>query len=160
MIKNKEAITISLLIITILLVFWLTYIIHNKKEESYVNCVARMVYLQGKIAQHLTLSFTFDTFDSSGVVHIEGVQLLDGMNKGFINRNIHFTYKKNEDNFILSSTEVRTIKGESINQDDIQRTFPEFYSTANSKITYTISRQKNDGYLFLIAGTPRFFCEK
>ncbi|WP_407578997.1 hypothetical protein [Citrobacter koseri] len=160
MIKNKKVITTSLLMMIIIFIFCFIYIIKNKKEENHVNCIARMLYIQGKITQHLTLSFMFNKADSSGVVHIEGVQYIDNINRGFINRNIHFTYKKTEDDFILTSTEVRIIKGESMSQDEIQRTFPEFYATAKSKITYTISRQKNDGYLFLIAGTPRFFCEK
>ncbi|MDR1845020.1 MAG: hypothetical protein LBR63_14900 [Citrobacter amalonaticus] len=159
MVKNKIIIT-SLLIVATIFISWITYTITNKKNENNVNCIARMVYIQGNITQHLTLSFIFDKTDTTGVVHIEGVQFLDKINKGFINRNIHFTYKKSEDNFILTSNDVRTIKGESISQDEIKRTFPAFYSTTKSKITYTISRQKNDGYLFLIAGTPRFFCEK
>lgn len=159
MTKNIKKVIVMLLIAFIFLSVY-AYNVYNKNKVKYLNCVARMVYLQGKIDQRLTLSFTFNAVDSSGVVHIEGEQLIDGINSGFINRNIHFTYKNLEDSFILTSTEIRKIKGETISQDEIQQTFPEFYSTENRKVTYIISKQKNDGYLFLIAGTPRFFCEK
>ncbi|KFB99331.1 YqeJ protein [Trabulsiella guamensis ATCC 49490] len=158
--KNEKKKYSLLLIIITFMISASAYLFNINKKEKYVNCIARMVYVQGAITQHLTLSFMFNRDDLSGVVHIEGVQLQSNVSEGFINRNIHFSYKKNEENFILTATEVRTIKGESLSQDEIQRTFPAFYSTANSKITYTISGQKNEGYLFLIAGTPRFFCEK
>ncbi|MDS4039466.1 hypothetical protein RKI04_24940 [Citrobacter amalonaticus] len=132
----------------------------DKNKENKISCISRMVYVQGAITQHVTLNFIFDNDNTSGVVHIEGVQFLGGVNKGIINRNIHFSYVKNDDNFILTSRYIRVLKGESLGNDEIKRSFPAFYSTENSKIDYTISWQKNSGFIFLIAGTPRFFCEK
>ncbi|WP_054177429.1 hypothetical protein [Citrobacter sp. CtB7.12] len=155
---KSNSIFIAILIFSIFITLIVFVMIKDKNKENNISCITRMVYVQGMVTQHITLNFIFDN-NASGVVHIEGVQFLDGVNKGIINRNIHFSYVKNNDNFILTSRYIRILKGESLGNDEIQRTFPAFYSAENSKVTYTISWQKNSGFMFSIAGTPRFFCE-
>lgn len=158
--KGNKIKNISLIIIMIFLVAVSFYVFYTDRKKDLVSCIARIVYIQGSITEHLTLHFIFDRDNFSGVVHLEGILFSDGVRKGFINRNIHFTFENNEDEFILTSKDIRIIKGENLSQDEIQQKFPSFYSAINNKIIYTISRQKKSGYLFLIAGTPRFFCEK
>ncbi|KFB98311.1 putative membrane protein [Trabulsiella guamensis ATCC 49490] len=146
-------------IITVVSVFVAVHVSKTEADANRINCIARMVYVQGGVIQHLTLGFNFNKQTHSGVVNVEGILFPGWGNELNINRDIYFDFMQDANSYTLISDEVHIIKGESPGRDVLEQTLPEFYSAANKKINYTISREENSGYLFSNAGMPLFFCE-
>lgn len=133
---------------------------YNNKFSSYVDissCDSKITLIHGDLRFHGLYKFNF--FSDVGDVTMNGVVNFKG--KDFIvNRQISFTFKKNNNNFLLKSVRVERFSQDSALASGIDQHLPDFFVSSGNELPLELNFDNDKNPIFYLGVIPLFYCQR
>lgn len=153
----KKIIIIPAVMLVLVLFFYLSRF--NVKENLYV-CHSQIVEINADSRIDLLLSVHLNIKNNNGELTLEGTVVPPGKMREMVNRQILFNYTADDNFYTFNSTKIIPNRGEHIPPESLIGLIPDFFIKEKNSISYLVSSVGGSGYVFSVAGIPRFYCKK
>lgn len=148
--KNKILFGMLLLVILFCSVLFFHQVINDHKN----GCTADTYIIEKGHSYDMLLDVNLSHGENTGVISVEG-----SYRNKLIRRDVYFSYMRDDDDYILKSTEVEIIEPiNTITNSELKNILPDFFIFPEKKLRYTIRKQANNGYLFFVGSRPVLYC--
>lgn len=145
--KNKSVIA-TILIIGASLLF-------ISQKSTSIDCASELTLQHGP--SRINAAYIFKLYNNEGVISVKGIGS-DQTNKAIISREIHFTYSKIKNNYLLDSNHIVTFSEDNLDDSSISYHYPDFFIKGNSKLSLNFKRVDFGNYIVSINESPVFYC--
>ncbi|WP_434584722.1 hypothetical protein ACMYSP_24785 [Klebsiella sp. R390] len=159
---NKKLMVLSVACFTfIVIIASLTLFLNKSKKND--GCSTTIIIYQDNSRFNLNLNFMYSLSTMTGVVAISGIYLENDTVKGKIRRDVIYNINENKDTYRFHSVKIQkfdNITPEPVTDAKLASALPDFYVYPDKDISYTITNQGEDGFMFVIGKRPLFFCSR
>ncbi|EDN7225501.1 hypothetical protein NJ17_004354 [Salmonella enterica subsp. enterica] len=146
----------------ILLLSFIMFFIYNifsiEQTQVFKSCIVNANLYYPEAMLELTIDITANNASHTGVIRMSGIYKSNKLKRS-IRRDIYFSLIKYDDNYLYSSYLIDKFKAiDNMDDELLSNMLPIFFIYEKNSISYTVKRQKNNGYMFLNSGRPIFFC--
>lgn len=154
--SNRLAICLAVLLV----LAGLSALLSNRKDkEANFSCVASYAKHTTMIDSDLVISYTFGP--KMGIAKLNG-SVTDKADKTTraVNRQVVFTYQKENHNYYLDSLRNIKFPRDNIDADRLAKALPLFFVKENEELVVKILPYGTHNYLFFFDPVPSYSCKK
>lgn len=152
---NKRAKNRLSFIFIIVILAIATCLVFISIKPTKISCISH--HTLNHAGDKIVADYVFYFNDNKGAIKVNGMAYAD-KKELMINRQIMFDYQHSDENYILSSSDIHVLSGDTLDSSEIKQHFPPFFWQSGKQFSMITGTHNND-FIFQFGRVPVFYCK-